>query len=391
MLHIDVLSSYVSCGAGALVGGAMVRLARTDDPQLRLATTMASLSLIVLGVSLGQVVFQQEPLARLALYLMMAGTLVCLVLFDGTVCLLGGLVKPRWQALLAKSVLCLLFSWACLHLEAGLQAQLYALVFALLATLCGVHVWPLLVRPRDRAETAFALAVSVFVVSSWCRGGLAFLTPGPPPTHLLYVPPALMPPFAVLYSVLPIVVSTAVLHLLNHRLHRKLSQQASTDELTGVLTRRALRELAPRLLERHAAGPRNVAALMLDIDHFKSINDRFGHATGDLVLQTCGRLLQAQLRADVLLARYGGEEFVVLAPVQDLRGARLVAERLREAVATGPWRHAQGQPLAVTVSVGCALIGPAEALDDAIRRADEALYRAKGEGRNQVQVALNVA
>jgi diguanylate cyclase (GGDEF)-like protein len=130
---------------------------------------------------------------------------------------------------------------------------------------------------------------------------------------------------------------------------------------------------------------------MLDIDHFKDVNDRFGHASGDLVLRHAGMLLREHLRTDALLARYGGEEFVVLVPVPDLRGARLVAERLRQAVASSPWRAVDGRPMDVTLSVGVALIGPREALDAALRRTDEALYRAKGEGRNQVQVAMAVA
>jgi diguanylate cyclase (GGDEF)-like protein len=214
---------------------------------------------------------------------------------------------------------------------------------------------------------------------------------GEPRVNLLYVPAPLEPVLAALYGVIPIVMATLLLSLVNARLHQQLRNRATTDELTGILTRRALRELAPSMIELEQQRHRDMAVLMLDIDHFKAVNDHHGHAAGDKVLRWVATTLQTHLRPDALLARYGGEEFVVVLPVDDLPGARRASERLRHAVEDIDWARALGLDLQVTVSVGVALIGPHETLDGALQRADEALYRAKREGRNQVQVSLMVA
>jgi diguanylate cyclase (GGDEF)-like protein len=109
------------------------------------------------------------------------------------------------------------------------------------------------------------------------------------------------------------------------------------------------------------------------------------------VLKMAASTLQVNLRPDALLARYGGEEFVAVLPIDDLPAARRVSERLRAAVEGVDWKRAAGLDRAVTVSVGVALAGAGETLDAVLQRADEALYRAKREGRNQVQVSLMAA
>ena len=214
---------------------------------------------------------------------------------------------------------------------------------------------------------------------------------GPPLVHILYVPPAIAPVFAALYGVVPMVIATLLLSLINTRLRQQLRTRAITDELTGAMTRRALRELAPALIELEQSHRREVAVLMLDLDRFKAINDSYGHQTGDAVLQLAAAALQKQMRGGTLLARYGGEEFVAVAPVDDLPVARRVAERLRKAIADADWEGSAKLAEGVTVSVGVTLVGPAESLDEALQRADEALYRAKRDGRNQVQVGLRAA
>ena len=130
---------------------------------------------------------------------------------------------------------------------------------------------------------------------------------------------------------------------------------------------------------------------MLDLDHFKVVNDTYGHATGDKVLKVAAATLQANVRHDALLARYGGEEFVAVVPVDDLAGARRVAERLRGAIEAAAWSTTVQMANGVTVSVGVALVGAAGGLDEALQRADQALYHAKHEGRNRVQVSLMAA
>lgn len=171
-------------------------------------------------------------------------------------------------------------------------------------------------------------------------------------------------------------------------LHDELADQAveydrvsRLDALTGLHNRRHLDEH----LYRHAAASKrhkqHLGVLMIDIDHFKAVNDRLGHAAGDEVLCEVSRRLVRSLRADDLAGRWGGEEFVVVLPLTDGEGTRAAAERVRVAVGGAPVQLAD-RSVEVTISVGCAsAVG--EAADELLRRADAALYEAKEAGRNR--------
>jgi eukaryotic-like serine/threonine-protein kinase len=168
----------------------------------------------------------------------------------------------------------------------------------------------------------------------------------------------------------------------NARLFRKVEELATTDGLTGVANRRHFMDLAEQKLatsQRHGLA---LAALMLDLDHFKQVNDTYGHATGDQVIRAVAQRLAAMIRQDDLLGRYGGEEFALL--VHDAAGVAELAERLRAAVATDPIPTDNG-PLPVTVSIGVATLEASDTSADAIlARADAALYQAKRAGRNRI-------
>ncbi|GAA0810252.1 diguanylate cyclase [Spirilliplanes yamanashiensis] len=171
----------------------------------------------------------------------------------------------------------------------------------------------------------------------------------------------------------------------NATLFDQVRALATTDPLTGVANRRHFFELAGReVAAAHRTG-RRLAALMIDIDHFKQVNDTYGHQAGDDVIRGVVERLRAGHREADILARYGGEEFVLLLPdVGD--GAPELAERLRAAVAAGPVETRDG-PVPVTISVGCAHLGPADHEPDRLLgRADESLYRAKQAGRDRVVV-----
>jgi diguanylate cyclase (GGDEF)-like protein len=198
-------------------------------------------------------------------------------------------------------------------------------------------------------------------------------------------------PFALMYGVLPIVFTMLLVNVIGARLQARLHQRAMTDHLTGALSRHALAEGASALVARLRDGSERLAVIMVDLDHFKQINDRHGHAGGDAVLRHAAKVLQSCLRADALLARYGGEEFVVLAPVDDLPVARRVAERMRQGLETAGWSEVLPGLTSVTASLGVAVLEADESLEHALGRADEALYRAKNGGRNQVQVRLFAA
>jgi diguanylate cyclase (GGDEF)-like protein len=160
----------------------------------------------------------------------------------------------------------------------------------------------------------------------------------------------------------------------------KLRRLATIDELTGVLNRRGL-ESALEDFETHSEG---VALVLLDIDHFKHINDRWGHAVGDEVLRRMAAVVTANLRASDVIGRWGGEEFLVACQGRHVDDAVRLAEKLREAVQNAVF-DAKGR-FAITASFGVALAPPGYSAHRAFKRADAALYRAKSGGRNRVEV-----
>jgi diguanylate cyclase (GGDEF)-like protein len=168
-----------------------------------------------------------------------------------------------------------------------------------------------------------------------------------------------------------------------------LHQLATTDALTGIANRHHLLEVAAREFSRAQRYEHPLSVLMIDIDRFKSINDRWGHATGDRVIQEMARLMQDVARDPDVSGRLGGEEFVVVLPETDLHGAQVVAERLRRAVEASEQVSADtGGALRFTVSIGVATLDVADtSFQAALERADAALYQAKTGGRNRVVAA----
>jgi diguanylate cyclase (GGDEF)-like protein len=164
---------------------------------------------------------------------------------------------------------------------------------------------------------------------------------------------------------------------------------ATTDSLTGLANRRAFfeRAEAARLLSLRLRKP--IALMMLDLDHFKQINDRFGHATGDEGLALFAAAARATLRDHDILGRLGGEEFALALPGTDLDGALQAAERLRHAITEAPL-ITSGATYVMTVSIGVVVIEANEALTAALARADHALYAAKSGGRNRVEAGPQV-
>lgn len=162
-------------------------------------------------------------------------------------------------------------------------------------------------------------------------------------------------------------------------------QEGERDSLTGLLSRQAMDNHLPALIEHCDQGTAPVSAVMMDLDHFKKINDTMGHPVGDAVLKETGQLVRDAIRREDLAIRYGGEEFLlVLAGARRLH-ARLLAERLRESVARTEFAEIPG--LRITCSLGVAERAPGEPVQEWLTRADEALYRAKDKGRNRSEAS----
>lgn len=169
-----------------------------------------------------------------------------------------------------------------------------------------------------------------------------------------------------------------------------LLQLASTDTLTGLLNRRRMTELADREQIRYQRQRVPVSVLLCDIDHFKHINDHFGHAAGDHVLQVIANLFLSTVREYDCVARWGGEEFMVLLPETGWQTAQQIAERLRTAAAQVQILFEE-QTIAISITVGVAQVNNSENWHAAVARADEALYQGKTEGRNRVVLAKTEA
>lgn len=172
-------------------------------------------------------------------------------------------------------------------------------------------------------------------------------------------------------------VTLGMVLMAGERLQEELNHHATRDPLTGALNRRAFGLLAERQAAQAARAGRSLSVLMMDLDHFKRINDQLGHAGGDAVLRHFVAVAREILRAEDSLCRFGGEEFVVLLPDADGAQALAAAERLRRAFA------ASGH----TVSIGVAALGREETVEDLLRRADASLYEAKRLGRDRCEMA----
>jgi len=390
VIQLDVITSFAICGAGAATAAALMRPAHADDLQLMQALRHGRNAFVVIASGLLTSLVMDVLPAPWAQAAMAASTIGGVAWMGWAIALLSGVRTPRWSPWLV-----VLAATACVAaaLPLGIRGITFVTTLGLVAA-AALVAWlgrRLVLRPRDLHERLIGGTVAVMLVTGLLRAGYLATWDGPFLPNLLYVPPELVTAFALLYGVLPMVFAMLFLNLVNARLRARLQQRVMTDHLTGAMSRQALAEAADVLMRGSRAAQRALAVMMIDLDHFKSINDRHGHAIGDAVLRRAAGLLHEQLRADALLARYGGEEFLALLPVRDLPAARRVAERMRVALAGAPWAAQVAEGVRVTASFGVALLGSDEALEQAIARADEAMYRAKAGGRNQVQVSLMAA
>ncbi|MDP3046905.1 MAG: GGDEF domain-containing protein [Chloroflexota bacterium] len=176
----------------------------------------------------------------------------------------------------------------------------------------------------------------------------------------------------------------AAIALENARLYAEVQQLAVVNELTGLYNRRGLVQFGEREFTRSARFARPLSALMIDLDHFKTVNDTYGHAAGDRVLRQVADCLRSKARSVDILARYGGEELLLLLPEADLAQATQVAERLRLVIERTSVL-VDGEQVRVTASAGvAALTSDTPDLASLIARADSAVYQAKQAGRNRV-------
>ncbi len=185
-----------------------------------------------------------------------------------------------------------------------------------------------------------------------------------------------------------ILLNISALSLGNAKLYKKVEFMANVDGLTKLYTHRYFQEFLSEEIARAGRYKRPLSIIMSDIDHFKNFNDKYGHQTGDMVLENTAKIFKASVRNKVdLVARYGGEEFIAVLPETDMKHAYVVAERLRKNIEKAEYMGEKNEILKVTASLGIASF-PVHSSEkmELIKKADTALYYAKENGRNQVQI-----
>jgi diguanylate cyclase (GGDEF)-like protein len=263
-------------------------------------------------------------------------------------------------------------------MEDGNSAILGALIVPIYTFFIAIELW------RERRRTRYSRAAAVVVP---CLHAGIFLVPL---AMRAFLPEGHNAAWLTVFTLETILyaVGTAFIVMLmvkDHHVH-VYRTAACTDHLTSLLNRRAFIENAVTLCVQQAKRGEPVAMLMFDLDHFKSINDRFGHAVGDDALRLFGRVVRASTRVDDIIGRFGGEEFIAIVP-GGIESASKIAERVRagfEAAGATIATHTVG----ATVSIGAAIsYDPVTAIDALIARTDAALYRAKHDGRNRIHIA----
>lgn len=381
---VDVFTCFAVSGAGSLLGLGLMHLLRSDQPRVRDALRLYRLGFALL-VGLSVPIFLPAPMRSTALQV--AITLACLgvVVLGWAFHVLNGREAPPLAAALSVAALAVPLGWAMAEPDPLVYVRTFPLCFALVSTvILADQMWIILRSPRVQpSETALLVIIALFLIDWVVLAHHALVMSGPVPGDWIPGPPWLRGASALSYAVLPLGVAAVVFALINERLMQALRNRALSDDLTGALSRRGLRELGGRMLALQASHPNGVAVLMIDADHFKAINDRHGHLCGDEVLRHIARLMREHLRAEALVARYGGEEFTVLLPLGAEDEAVVVAERLRAVIEATPCPTAQGD-IAMTVSIGVAYHEPSDTLEQTLQCADERLYIAKQTGRNRV-------
>lgn len=283
------------------------------------------------------------------------------------------LLKP-WQLLAyIVSTTAIYYLMALRYVGSNAEFHIYFLVF--------LTIDPLNHRHKLLAKALMTLGIiALFVIGDhWGRS----LTP------IQQIPANLLPyvrsfnffGFCVYLSAIAYNDARAREHL-----SRSLLALASTDPLTGLLNRRRMEEFVMVIQKSHVRHRRTFTVIIGDVDHFKAINDRHGHETGDLVLKAVAQCLLSSVRAEDQVARWGGEEFLILLPESTLEAGIEAAERIRERVIHIGLGH-EDAPILVTMTFGVAQADPFGGFAKALTQADAALYRGKETGRNRVEAA----
>lgn len=379
MIVLDIATVLFLYQSSLLVGAAVFLLARRRrSPASGFGTLAAAFSLVGVGGVLAG--FGEHALLPKAVWTLGSLTLGLVghgLLVLGMERLRSGRPPRAWRLLVLFPVPIWIAAWITgFHLD----NQIRATVFHLNAALCLILAARIVTRLRRveqlpsyrPLETVLALSGASFLLGA---GVILFVAD--------FVPWLALGFFVQILGNFAIAI--LIYSVATDRAERKLSLMAELDSLTGIGNRRWLERMVPSHLRP------GDTVFCIDLDHFKRVNDRFGHATGDTVLVAVAATLRNLKRPDDVLARMGGEEFLLFLPELRTTETLPIAERIREAVQAIPFQH-RGTALGVTTSIGVAQVSRmGETWPDLVHAADMALYDAKRDGRNRVAQASRVS
>ena len=307
--------------------------------------------------------------------------ITCLTLQAAAIRMFYGKSTSRWWHVLPMLLVAILFALVIDNFPA--RVILSGVIFG--AGMLALAIMVQRQNPEDRGSARWLLLTGYLIgaITMFARAIVSIIEPGAIPGFLS---PSPFQGVTFLFGFAVILVTSVGFLLLHKERSEEAAQKlALTDPLTGAFNRRTFLELAEKEIARTRRARGSLSLVMLDLDHFKQINDRNGHPAGDEVLKGVVATVLTCLRKEDFLVRYGGEEFCVLLPSVAIDRAAAMAERMREAV-----QHARytfnGRVLPVTLSIGVATLSSDgnEGVDKLIHRADDALYTAKKSGRNRV-------
>lgn len=304
------------------------------------------------------------------------------LLYNGIEAFKGGRCRYWIPASLALIMLANNTIFGIWFFEPKIRIATNFLLFALVHIVCARALFVQIAQPLRTAYWLAAGSVSVIALLALLR----FITIlfSPEASVRMFTATGVNPSVFFFASLAQMSMSFAFMLLINYTLANELKELAATDALTGILNRRTIEVETMRQLAQVRRSGDNVAIMMIDVDYFKQINDRYGHPAGDEVLRRLAHLMRSIVRGNDYVARYGGEEFCILLPVTSELQAAALAERLRRLYSelSIDWN---GTPLQSTISIGVADSRQAGTdLEALIKAVDTALYQAKHQGRNRV-------
>lgn len=382
MFAVDPRTVLLVCAALNLLLAGMLILVSMQAPNVKGVRQWALADLCMgLSMALGsQVQYPASPIYAIfgAIFLGLSVGLV----YTGVLAFKGERVRRWIPALVAGAILFNNYIFGIIYFNAQIRISVNFMIVGGIYAICARALFIRIEQPLRTAYwlaagsmglfSLIAIARIITVLNSPAQDVSMFTTSGINPLVLLFT------------TLLQMSMSFAFILLVNYTLSHQLNELATTDALTGLLNRRNLETLANRQLTHSKRTGESLAIMMIDVDHFKRINDQYGHQAGDEVLRRLAGLMQSIVRGNDYLARYGGEEFCILLPATTEGQAYVLAERLRRLYAEliVPWQH---HALGGTISIGIAdSNGDAEDIPTLIAHADLALYDAKRRGRDQV-------